>query len=240
MLLLHGGAGSFSVEAFAGLLASAEPARVITPVHPGFDGTPRPGGLGSVAALARVYGQLLRDLGLRDVCVVGNSIGGWIAAELALAQSAAADRRVSSVVLVDAAGLRVDAAPAADFFSLTLDEVFDISYFNPDKFRIDPAALPAERAAAMAANRSRSRCTAARRRPTPACSAACRASPSRRSSSGAPPTAWCRRAHGRGVRRAIPGAQFRLIETAGHLPQLETPDELLAVVWQFAAGHTES
>ena len=240
VLLLHGGAGSFSVEAFAGLLASAEPARVITPVHPGFDGTPRPGGLGSVAALARVYGQLLRDLGLRDVCVVGNSIGGWIAAELALAQSAAADRRVSSVVLVDAAGLRVDAAPAADFFSLTLDEVFDISYFNPDKFRIDPAALPAERAAAMAANRQSLQVYGGAATADPGLlgrlpgitiptlvvwGAADRMVP--------PP-------HGEAYVRAIPGAQFRLIETAGHLPQLETPDELLAVVWQFAAGHTET
>ena len=112
VLLLHGGAGLFSVAGFAELLSSSEPARVIVPVHPGFDGTPRPDQLASVASLAAVYAELLRDLGLSDVCVIGNSIGGWIAAELALAESAAPDCRVSSVVLVNAAGLQVAAAPS--------------------------------------------------------------------------------------------------------------------------------
>jgi pimeloyl-ACP methyl ester carboxylesterase len=237
VLLLHGGAGPFSVAGFGELLSSSERARVITPVHPGFDGTPRPEQLTSIASLAAVYRQLLRDLGLSDVCVVGNSVGGWIAAELALAESAAPDRRVSSVVLVDAAGLAIDAAPIPDFFSLTLDEVFDLSYFNPDKFRIDPAALPAERQAALAANRAAllvyagtamgDRTLAGRlpaiRIPTLVVwGAADRMIPVQ---------------HGQAYAGAIPGAQFRLITDAGHLPQLENPAELLATVWEFATSH---
>jgi mannose-6-phosphate isomerase-like protein (cupin superfamily) len=43
--------------------------------------------------------------------------------------------------------------------------------------------------------------------------------------------------HGRAYAGAIPGAEFRLISDAGHLPQLETPDELLPVVWDFATAH---
>jgi mannose-6-phosphate isomerase-like protein (cupin superfamily) len=39
--------------------------------------------------------------------------------------------------------------------------------------------------------------------------------------------------HGRAYAEAIPGAQFRLITDAGHLPQLETPAELLAMVREF-------
>jgi pimeloyl-ACP methyl ester carboxylesterase len=237
VLLLHGGAGPSSVAGFGELLSSSEPARVITPVHPGFDGTPRPELLTSIASLAAVYGQLLRDLGLSDVCVVGNSVGGWIAAELALAESAAPDRRVSSVVLVDAAGLAIDAAPIPDFFSLTLDEVFDLSYFNPDKFRIDPAALPAERQAAMAANRAAllvyagtamgdatlaGRLPAIRIPTLVVWGAADRMIPVQ---------------HGQAYAGAIPGAQLRLIADAGHLPQLENPAELLAAVWEFASSH---
>ena len=46
--------------------------------------------------------------------------------------------------------------------------------------------------------------------------------------------------HGRAYASAIPGAQFRLIEHAGHMPQLETPAELLAVAWEFAGAHAAS
>ncbi len=236
VLLLHGGAGAFSVASFADLLSSSGSARVITPVHPGFDGTPRPEELASIASLAAVYGQLLRDLGLSDVCVIGNSIGGWIAAELALAESAAPDCRVTSVVLVDAAGLRIDTAPIPDFFSLTLDQVFDLSYFDPAAFRIDPASLTPERAAAQAANRSALQVYAGTEMTDPTLlgrlpgvripvlavwGAADRMVPPE---------------HGRAYADAIPGGQFRLIAKAGHLPQLETPDELLAVVTEFAAS----
>ena len=38
-LLLHGGGGPQTVAHFAELLATKEPARVITPTHPGFGGT---------------------------------------------------------------------------------------------------------------------------------------------------------------------------------------------------------
>jgi pimeloyl-ACP methyl ester carboxylesterase/quercetin dioxygenase-like cupin family protein len=239
VLLLHGGAGAFSVAGFADLLASSGPARVITPVHPGFDGTPRPEGLAGIAALAGVYGQLLRDLGLSDVCVIGNSIGGWIAAELALAESAAPDRRVSSAVLVDAAGLQIDAAPVADFFSLTLDQVFELSFFDPAPFRIDPATMTPERAATGAANRSALRVYAGTKMTDPTLlgrlpdvrvpvlvvwGAADRMVPPEQ---------------GKAYAEAIPGAQFLLITDAGHLPQLETPAELLAAVREFAgSSHT--
>ena len=111
VLLLHGGAGPFSVAGFAELLSSSEPPASSLRCTPASTAPPRPEQLASIASLAAVYAQLLRDLGLTDVCVVGNSIGGWIAAELALAESAAPDHRVSSVVLVDAAGLAIDGGP---------------------------------------------------------------------------------------------------------------------------------
>jgi pimeloyl-ACP methyl ester carboxylesterase len=240
VVLLHGGAGAFSMAGFAELLSSSEPARVLTPVHPGFDGTPRPDRLASITSLAAVYAQLLRDLDLADVCVIGNSIGGWIAAELAVAESAVPDRRVSSVVLVDAAGLQIDAAPVPDFFSLRLDQVFDLSYFNPDAFRIDPATLTDERKAVQAANRAALLAYAGQEMADPTLlgrlphvripalavwGAADRMIPP---------------AHGRAYAEAIPGGQFRLITQAGHLPQLETPAELLAAVWEFVTTHAHT
>ena len=46
--------------------------------------------------------------------------------------------------------------------------------------------------------------------------------------------------YGRAYADAIPGAQFRLLEHAGHLPQLETPGALIDAVWSFADAHAAS
>jgi pimeloyl-ACP methyl ester carboxylesterase len=42
--------------------------------------------------------------------------------------------------------------------------------------------------------------------------------------------------YGRAFADAIPGAEFLLLAETGHLPQLETPDRLLAPVRDFAAA----
>ena len=229
VLLLHGGAGPQSVENFAARLAEEGPARVIVPVHPGFGGTPRPDQLASMRALAAVYGQLIADLDLASVTVIGNSIGGWIAAELALLASP----RVTGVVLVDAAGLQVDADPAADFFALTMDQVADLSYFRPDDFRIDVARLPDPAKAAMAANRA---ALAVYGGPAMADPGLLDRLPAitvpvlvvwGAADRMIPP------AHGRAYAAAIPGARLRVITEAGHLPQLEAPGELLQLVTEF-------
>src|ERR1700734_607217 len=96
-LLLHGGAGPQSVAGFAEAFAAAHDVRVLVPTHPGFGGTPRPEALASIPGLAALYNALLDQLNLQDVTVIGNSIGGWITAEIALLKSP----RVSGLVLVD-------------------------------------------------------------------------------------------------------------------------------------------
>src|ERR1700733_13210105 len=70
VLLLYGGAGPFSVAGFAPLMGAAG-YRIIVPVHPGFDGTPRPAELSTITGLGAVYASLLRELNLTDVCVIG-------------------------------------------------------------------------------------------------------------------------------------------------------------------------
>src|SRR5215467_3374740 len=87
VMLLHGGAGPDSVAGFADLLAARCPVRVLTPVNPGFAGTMRPDQLDSMRRLAEVYRILLDHLGLTGVTIMGSSIGGWVAAELALVAS---------------------------------------------------------------------------------------------------------------------------------------------------------
>jgi len=107
VVLLHGGAGPVSVTGFADLLADATGTRVIVPTHPGFSGTPRPEALTTIDGLAEVYAGLLDALELEDVTVIGNSMGGWVAAELALRHPA----RLGRVVLVGSVGVEVEGAP---------------------------------------------------------------------------------------------------------------------------------
>ena len=199
ILLLHGGGGPQTVAGFADLLATTGPARVITPAHPGFGGTPRPDGLASMAGLAALYGELLDRLELRDVTVIGNSIGGWIAAELALLGSA----RMSGLVLVDAVGIEVEGHPVTDIFPLSMDELARLSYYNPAAFRIDPAAMTQEQ------RRARDRGEADQ---------------------------IVDPGYGRAYAAAIPGARFELLPGTGHLPQLETPEQLVQAVWDFTGA----
>ena len=150
VLLLHGGAGPRSVASFAQLLSTQGNYRVLSPTHPGFDGTPRPDWLTTPGGLAEVYAILLDQLSLSGVTAIGSSIGGWIAAELAVRGSP----RLGSAILVDGVGIVVEGHPVADPFSLTMDQLTELSYHNPTKFRIDLSSFTDAQKQGMAANRA--------------------------------------------------------------------------------------
>jgi pimeloyl-ACP methyl ester carboxylesterase len=229
-LLLHGGAGPQSVTGFAEKLAAAHDARVLAPTHPGFGGTSRPEALNSVGGLAALYGALLHQLDLQDVTVIGNSIGGWITAEIALLKSP----RVSGIVLIDAVGIEVPGHPVADFFSLTMDQVFQLSFHNPQPFRVDPATLPPAAQAIAAGNRAAISVYAGTAMTDP--------SLAERLGSLELPTLvlWgdsdgiVDADYGRAYAAAIPMARFQLLPGTGHSPQLETPDQVIHAIWDSA------
>src|SRR5580700_1031091 len=147
-LVLHGGAGPQSVATFAQLLADQGHNRVLTPTHPGFGGTNRPDQLDTVKKLAVLYRDLLDDLRLERVRVIGNSVGGWIAAEIALLGSP----RVARVVLLDAVGIELQDHAVADVSGLSVPEIQALSFHDPTPFRVDPATIPDAQKAIMAAN----------------------------------------------------------------------------------------
>jgi pimeloyl-ACP methyl ester carboxylesterase len=226
-LLLHGGAGPQSVATFAELLADKGGSRVLTPTHPGFGGTPRPDALNSVARLAALYAGLLDALQLEDVTVIGNSVGGWIAAELALLGSP----RVNGIVLLDAVGIDVQGHPVADVSGLSAPQIQALSFHDPAPFRIDPAAIPDAQKAIMAANGAALAIYAG----SPAM-----ADPTLlgRLSGIAIPTLvlWgdsdqiVSPAYGQAYAAAIPGARFEVLPATGHLPQMESPSLILDAV----------
>lgn len=62
----------------------AKRARVIAPTHPGYGGSELAKGMRSVDDLSYFYLDLLDQLDLKDLTVVGTGFGGWIAAEIAV------------------------------------------------------------------------------------------------------------------------------------------------------------
>ena len=228
-LLLHGGAGPRSVAGFAGLLAEHGPARVIVPTHPGFDGTPRPDRLDSVAGLARLYSALLDRLDLDGVTVVGNSIGGWTAAELALLHNP----RVSGFVLVNAVGIVVPDAPVTDISGLTPYQLSQLSFHDPEPFRIDPATVTEQQAAVLAANRRTLGAYAGPAMGDPELRGRLAGADSPTLVLWGESDGIVTPAYGRAFAEAVPGAEFRLLAGAGHLPQIETPEQLLTHLRDF-------
>src|SRR6185312_13309754 len=81
ILILHGGGG---LQTVAGIAAGLDRAHVLVPTHPGFEGEPRPEWFDGIDDLAFAYLELLERFNLRDVLVIGSSVGGWIASEMAL------------------------------------------------------------------------------------------------------------------------------------------------------------
>jgi pimeloyl-ACP methyl ester carboxylesterase len=233
ILLLHGGAGPRSMAAFSKRLAAAVPGHVLVPTHPGFDGTERPAALDSVPKLAGLYLRLFDELDLDNVAVVGNSVGGWVAAEMAVQASATPRSRVGAVVLADAAGLQVDGSPIPDVSGLTLDQIVDRSYYNPDAFRAAMTQVPEALRPVLAANRRTLQVYSGTGSSDP--TLATRLAGVRMpalvvwglADRMIPP------AHGEAYAKAIPGARYVSIPTAGHMPPLETPDLFAGQIRDF-------
>jgi pimeloyl-ACP methyl ester carboxylesterase len=179
--------------------------------------------------LALTYTSLLDELDLTGVTVIGNSVGGWIAAEMAIHASP----RISGVVLADAGGLEVDGHPGADFFSLTPDQVTEMAYYQPERFRIDVSTLPDQAKAAIAGNRAALQAYTTQGMTDPSLLG-------QLSSVRVPVLVVWGAAdriyppeHGEAFAKAIPGARLVVLDKAGHLPQLEAPSALLAAVLDF-------
>ena len=148
VLMLHSGTGPRTMAGISAALS--EHVHVISATHPGFDGTPRPDRLNTVADLAEAYLDLLDLLDLSGVMVIGNSVGGWVAAEMALRDN---HQRIGAVVLINAVGIHAHLPKnqVVDTRTLNPAEVGTRSFANA-AFRPDFAALPDEQRAGIAAN----------------------------------------------------------------------------------------
>ncbi len=111
LLFLHGAGGAESALAFLGRFAQAG-YRVIVPDHPGFGGSPEPEWLDNIHDAAYFYLDLLEALDLSGVHLVGTSLGGWIALEVAVRNTS----RLASLTVIGASGIRPGQIPTGDLF----------------------------------------------------------------------------------------------------------------------------
>ncbi|MEU0879460.1 alpha/beta hydrolase [Lentzea sp. NPDC005914] len=215
-LLLHGGGGAATMTKFAGLLAERTGSQVLAPVHPGFGGTPKPAELTGVAELAQYYAAMLDERDLTGVTVLGNSFGGWLAAEITLLGGP----RVGAAVIVNGIGVEVEGHPVTDISGFTLAEIQAHSWHDPSKAPKPVAGGPSPDVQALIGYTG----------PT-------MSDPTllERLSGVRIPVhvLWGESdriagpEYGKAYAAAIPGSTFTLLPRTGHLPQLETPEELL-------------
>jgi pimeloyl-ACP methyl ester carboxylesterase len=235
LLVLHGVEGHEGWLAFHAALA--EQATVYAPAHPGYEPTPRPEWLETIAHQAVFYHWFLRAAGLHDVDLVGVGVGGWIAAQMAVM----CDEPLRHLVLVDAAGVRPRQGEILDIFIIPWREVVERSLYDAQRCaeaqRIYTAAPLVEFGGVREAGRSMS---------IRMCYRPYMYDPALLPTLGKirVPTlvVWGAQDQimpidcGHLYHQAIPGATLRVIDRCGHWAHFEQPQALAEAIREFVAG----
>jgi pimeloyl-ACP methyl ester carboxylesterase len=229
LLFLHAAGGAGTWLPFHGLLARRF--EVIAPDHPGFGGSDDMPEVEAIDDLVYHYLDVLDRLGLERVNVVGGSVGGWIAAELAVHSP----HRIERLALLGAAGLRVPGNMATDVFLMTPDQVVATLYKHPEPVL---EAMPAEPDVDFILAMQRDMAALARYAWAPYLN-----DPKleRRLHRVAAPTLvlWADDdrvvpiEHGRRYAERIPDATLRVIEDCGHAMYFERPDAFADAITEF-------
>lgn len=123
---------------------------VFLPEHPGFGTSDNPPWLRNVGDLAMYYLDFLDGLGPYQINLVGHSLGGWTAAELAVRNCS----RLATLSLLAPAGLRVKGIPSGDNFIWGPEEaVRNVYYDQAIAERILAMPISDEQADIMLTNR---------------------------------------------------------------------------------------
>jgi pimeloyl-ACP methyl ester carboxylesterase len=180
----------------------------------------------------------LETNGFERAVVVGTSFGGWVAAELA----SWFPERVEALVLVDAMGLYVPGHPAAELFALTLRRLGELLFHDPAA--VDTSAMPVfdREVDAMARHLRLIEAEEQMTRLGWSPYLHDRDLPERLGRYGGPAlVVWgdddrvLPRAHAAAWAELV-GAEVEIVADAGHLPHIEQPDRVAAVVGDWLSS----
>jgi pimeloyl-ACP methyl ester carboxylesterase len=205
---------------------------VIAPDHPGFGSSDTPDWIETVGDMAYFYLDFLKAMQLREVHLVGNSLGGWIAAEMAVRST----DRLKTVTLASAVGIHVEGITRPDIFLMNPRQLAETVFADPELAKKRNANPPTEQEAATL---MKNRFMTAKLSWQP------------RSHNPDLPK-WLHRidvpslilwgdsdrlvplAFGEEYHRLIPASRLEVLERCGHLPQVERSAEFVDRVAQFA------
>ena len=207
--------------------------RVVIPSAPGFGRSERPDWMTRAEDAAYVYLDLVESLNLRDVTVLGFSLGGWQAAEMAVMD----DSFIATLVLVDPYGVKIGGPLDVDIQDLwiqTPETVAALTWRDPSLAQRDYSAMSEDELTVIARNRE----TFAR-----FCWEPYMHNPKlkHRLHRISAPTLllWGENDgivtpdYGKAYAGLIPGARFETIPQAGHFPHLENPQAFMQAFERF-------
>jgi len=149
ILYLHGGAGVALDLPFIERLAKVR--RVIAPSHPGFGRSSLPDWIDSVDDIAHIYLELMDRMGLARTDLVGFSVGGWIAAEIATK----VPERLVRLALIGPVGVKTGSPSRLDIpdvFAMTQTKLNILRFHDPRKNPVDLGAMSDEEINIVARN----------------------------------------------------------------------------------------
>jgi len=208
--------------------------QVFAPDHPGFGQSERPEWLEGIDDLVFHYIDLLDTLGLDRISVVGTSLGGWIAAELAVAHP----ERLARLVLVGAAGIKIDGVERFDVFLHPIEKTLQHLFHDPNRAA---QLLPTEFGADVIVHAYGEAATLARLSWNPYLY---NPKLQRRLRRVTVPTLvlwgaddrFLPPAYGEAYAQLIPGATLKMIPQCGHLVPMEQTEQFVNHVVEFLSG----
>jgi len=235
LLVLHGAGGNRGWTRW--LQQVAERFTVWAPTHPGFGRSGDAEWMEGIDDLARFHLWFIDVAGLERPHLLGHSIGGWTAAEMAAMSPGSIDR----LVLVAPVGLRPDEGEILDVFYYPPAQLLGMTVHDPksvpewdELFGRPPTPAEAEMAERNREMTARLTWKPYMHNPRLAHFLPRVTNPTL--------VVWGRQDRivpvgcGEQYRRLLPRAMLTVLEGCGHLPPLEQPDRFARLVTEFLGG----